>query len=94
MYAGGRRVPRIQLNTAFDVTEIPRQPRVAKPARYSMLALGDKQTQFDEENIDTSLYNLFNTCDVWDSRNILSNQGLADFTKRNALSGHLQRVGA
>ena len=57
--------------------------RVLAGARYSKAAYGAKKRKLDFEEVDEDLYSDYEDWEVWNSTDLMSKAGIADFTRRN-----------
>ena len=57
--------------------------RVLAGARYSKAAHGAKKRKLDFEEVDEAVYTDYEDWEVWNSTDLMSKEGIADFTRRN-----------
>ena len=57
--------------------------RVLAGARYSKAAYGAKKRKLDFEEVDEAVYTDYEDWEVWNSTDLMSKEGIADFTRRN-----------
>ena len=57
--------------------------RVLAGARYSKAASGAKKRKLDFEEVDEGVYTDYEDWQVWNSTDLMSKEGIADFTRRN-----------
>ena len=57
--------------------------RVLAGARYSKAAYGAKKRKLDFEEVVEAVYTDYEGWDVWNSTDLMSKEGIADFTRRN-----------
>ena len=57
--------------------------RVLAGARYSKAAYGAKKRKLDFEEVDEALHTDYEDWEVWNSTDLMSKEGIADFTRRN-----------
>ena len=57
--------------------------RVLAGARYSKAASGAKKRKLDFEEVDEAVYTDYEDWEVWNSTDLMSKEGIADFTRRN-----------
>ena len=57
--------------------------RVLAGARYSKAAHGAKKRKLDFEEVDEGVYTDIEDWEVWNSTDLMSKEGIADFTRRN-----------
>ena len=61
----------------------PQRKRVLAGARYSKAAYGAKKRKLDFEEVDEAVYTDYEDWEVWNSTDLMSKEGIADFTRRN-----------